>query len=99
MKYSIPHKRANLSDTYFTNRQDRYVLIKNCKGIADYYDRLITELGKFSFTLNNEGELVYCGAEGTNPNESEVTLRLLVAFQMLVIHIQVNKATKILKNV
>ena len=32
---------ANLSQDYFTSRQDRYVLIENCPGLADYYEELV----------------------------------------------------------
>jgi phosphatidylserine/phosphatidylglycerophosphate/cardiolipin synthase-like enzyme len=28
---------ANLSDTYFTNRQDRYVVFRNARALCDYY--------------------------------------------------------------
>jgi CDP-diacylglycerol--glycerol-3-phosphate 3-phosphatidyltransferase len=44
---------ANLSDTYFTNRQDRYVLIKNSE-LADYLQKLIKSLGKFSYSYGKK---------------------------------------------
>lgn len=43
---------ANLSRDYFTNRQDRYALIKN-QGLTDYFDGLIKAVGSFSFGLTN----------------------------------------------
>ena len=46
---------ANLSQDYFTNRQDRYVLIENCRGLADYYEELIDNVAEFSFTINKSG--------------------------------------------
>jgi len=47
---------ANLSKDYFTNRQDRYILIENCKELADYYEKLIDNISDFSFKLNESGE-------------------------------------------
>lgn len=47
---------ANLSDTYFTNRQDRYVLIRNSPLLCDYFDQLIKSVSKFSFLLRRDGE-------------------------------------------
>merc|ERR1712013_75190 len=39
---------ANLSRDYFTNRQDRYVVIENCSGLADYYEGKLREFIKES---------------------------------------------------
>lgn len=47
---------ANLSDTYFTNRQDRYLLIRDSPQICDYFDQLIKTVSKFSMKLQNDGE-------------------------------------------
>ncbi|KAJ6219932.1 hypothetical protein RDWZM_005744 [Blomia tropicalis] len=46
---------ANLSDTYFTNRQDRYVLIRDSSLVCDYFQQLIKEVSNFSLTLNDDG--------------------------------------------
>lgn len=43
--------RANLSNDYFTNRQDRYFLIEDCKELCDFYDELIRRVSEFSFQL------------------------------------------------
>jgi CDP-diacylglycerol---glycerol-3-phosphate 3-phosphatidyltransferase len=40
--------RANLSKDYFTNRQDRYILIKNSPPISNYFAQLISLIGSFS---------------------------------------------------
>lgn len=32
--------RANLGDSYFTNRMDRYLLIENCPSLANYFETL-----------------------------------------------------------
>lgn len=36
---------ANLSDLYFTQRQDRYILIRNNKPLADFYQAMLDILG------------------------------------------------------
>ncbi|CAI5451680.1 unnamed protein product [Caenorhabditis angaria] len=46
---------ANLSDTYFTNRQDRYFVFENCKILADFFDEIIDAVGDCSFVLDNDG--------------------------------------------
>ncbi len=33
---------ANLNDTYYTNRTDRYWIIKHCEPFANYVDELIS---------------------------------------------------------
>lgn len=40
--------RANLSDSYFTNRQDRYVLLENCREVADFFSDLVEAVGDVS---------------------------------------------------
>ncbi|ESP04009.1 hypothetical protein LOTGIDRAFT_185397 [Lottia gigantea] len=45
---------ANLSDNYFTNRQDRYVLFNNCPDLADFFDNLVQTISKFSFQLQSD---------------------------------------------
>ena len=43
---------ANLSDWYFVNRQDRYILIKNEREISSYFEKLIEEISKISYKFN-----------------------------------------------
>ncbi|CAL8282819.1 unnamed protein product [Merluccius merluccius] len=43
---------ANLSDSYFTNRQDRYVLLENCKEVADFFSSLVGAVGDVSLQLH-----------------------------------------------
>ncbi|XP_068249659.1 CDP-diacylglycerol--glycerol-3-phosphate 3-phosphatidyltransferase, mitochondrial [Palaemon carinicauda] len=45
---------ANLSNDYFTNRQDRYVAIENCPALADFYHRLIGAVSRFSLQLQKD---------------------------------------------
>nr|XP_057924317.1 CDP-diacylglycerol--glycerol-3-phosphate 3-phosphatidyltransferase, mitochondrial isoform X2 [Doryrhamphus excisus] len=42
---------ANLSDSYFTNRQDRYVLLENCRELADFFSELVDAVGDASLQL------------------------------------------------
>lgn len=45
---------ANLSDSYFTNRQDRYIMFENCKEIADFFTSIIHEVSRCSFVMNGD---------------------------------------------
>lgn len=49
--------RANLSNDYFTNRQDRYVLIEDCGPLADFYDDLVSRVSEFSLQLVKGGKV------------------------------------------
>ncbi|KAJ7373544.1 CDP-diacylglycerol--glycerol-3-phosphate 3-phosphatidyltransferase [Desmophyllum pertusum] len=42
---------ANLSADYFTNRQDRYIEIKNCPQLANYFHGLVSTVRSFSLHL------------------------------------------------
>uniref|UniRef100_A0A146WRZ3 CDP-diacylglycerol--glycerol-3-phosphate 3-phosphatidyltransferase n=1 Tax=Fundulus heteroclitus TaxID=8078 RepID=A0A146WRZ3_FUNHE len=42
---------ANLSDWYFTNRQDRYMLLENCREVADFFSDLVEAVGDVSLQL------------------------------------------------
>lgn len=41
--------RANLSQIYFEQRQDRYVWLRNAAGLSEYYAELVDTLGRLSF--------------------------------------------------
>ncbi|CDK13331.1 CDP-diacylglycerol--glycerol-3-phosphate 3-phosphatidyltransferase [Caenorhabditis elegans] len=45
---------ANLSDSYFTNRTDRYFLFRNCKPLADFFHEIINVVADSSFIVENE---------------------------------------------
>lgn len=45
--------RANLSNDYFTNRQDRYIMLED-KNLADFFDSLITTISTFSLQLHED---------------------------------------------
>ncbi|XP_053309022.1 CDP-diacylglycerol--glycerol-3-phosphate 3-phosphatidyltransferase, mitochondrial [Spea bombifrons] len=42
---------ANLSDSYFTNRQDRYVMLQGCPDVADFFGELVSAVGDVSLQL------------------------------------------------
>ncbi|XP_049633158.1 CDP-diacylglycerol--glycerol-3-phosphate 3-phosphatidyltransferase, mitochondrial [Suncus etruscus] len=42
---------ANLSDSYFTNRQDRYVFLRDCPEVADFFSELVGAVGDVSLQL------------------------------------------------
>lgn len=45
---------ANLSNDYFTNRQDRYIVIRD-KQLSDFYFNLISKVQEFSLKINESG--------------------------------------------
>lgn len=45
---------ANLSDLYFTNRQDRYVLLRDSPEIADFFTELVDAIGDVSLQLQRD---------------------------------------------
>ncbi len=53
---------ANLSHDYFTNRQDRYLIIEDCKELVDFFDQLVETVCQFSFQMNENNKL------NLNPN-------------------------------
>lgn len=50
-------RRANLSDSYFTNRQDRYVLLENCGEVADFFSDLVGAVGDVSLQLQTDNSV------------------------------------------
>uniref|UniRef100_A0AC35UIL4 CDP-diacylglycerol--glycerol-3-phosphate 3-phosphatidyltransferase n=1 Tax=Rhabditophanes sp. KR3021 TaxID=114890 RepID=A0AC35UIL4_9BILA len=45
---------ANLSNDYFTNRQDRYILISDCPELADFFSDLLEAVGTCSFYVDED---------------------------------------------
>uniref|UniRef100_A0A8D0H3C1 CDP-diacylglycerol--glycerol-3-phosphate 3-phosphatidyltransferase n=1 Tax=Sphenodon punctatus TaxID=8508 RepID=A0A8D0H3C1_SPHPU len=45
---------ANLSDSYFTNRQDRYVFLQDSPEIADFFTELVDAVGDVSLQLQRD---------------------------------------------
>lgn len=48
---------ANTSESYFTDREDRWIVFKECKELADYCDDLANSVIDFSYQMNDEGNL------------------------------------------
>ena len=44
--------RANLSNDYFTNRQDRYFVFEDCPALATFYHNLIQTVSRYCLQLN-----------------------------------------------
>lgn len=62
--------RANLSEDYFVNRQDRYVLFRDCKELADYFAAVLHTTLAHSFTLNADGSTTRPSALTSDPLSS-----------------------------
>ena len=72
---------ANLSDTYFTNRQDRYILIKN-KQLADFYTNVTNILSNSNSTYIADQ---YGILQRNQPNDNP---RLITTQQQLIDELQ-----------
>jgi CDP-diacylglycerol---glycerol-3-phosphate 3-phosphatidyltransferase len=51
--------RANLSNDYFVNRQDRYIVISNARELCNFFENVIDSICFFSFKVNANGEVEY----------------------------------------
>lgn len=56
-EYDIISYRANLSDSYFTNRQDRYVLLEDCEEVVDFFAELVGAVGDVSLQLQPDNSV------------------------------------------
>nr|CAG4640155.1 EOG090X08SX [Daphnia pulex] len=61
---------ANLSHDYFTNRQDRYIIMEDCKDLVDFFDQLVETVCQFSFHLSENNCLNLNSAFPHHPFES-----------------------------
>eukprot|EP01087_Luapelamoeba_hula_P010791 TRINITY_DN2874_c0_g1_i2.p1 TRINITY_DN2874_c0_g1~~TRINITY_DN2874_c0_g1_i2.p1 ORF type:complete len:349 (+),score=52.99 TRINITY_DN2874_c0_g1_i2:573-1619(+) len=57
--------RANLSESYFTNRQDRYILIQD-RALADYYCDLAHAVATLSYSYDAQGHVKSLGKYDLN---------------------------------
>jgi len=48
---------ANLSEDYFTDRQDRCIIIQDCEPLADWFHELIQIVSDCSYQMNDVGDL------------------------------------------
>lgn len=58
---------ANLSNDYFTNRQDRYYIFRS-KRVADYFNRIHTAVCSISFLMHPFDRLTHVGLEWPESN-------------------------------
>lgn len=68
---SIILSGANLSEQYFTNRQDRYICFNNSKELCDYFEKLVETVSSFSMQLNKEGSFVLHPSWSYHPLDSK----------------------------
>ncbi|KAL7071511.1 hypothetical protein ACQ4LE_009607 [Meloidogyne hapla] len=64
---SIIISGANLSEQYFDNRQDRYLVVENCPKLADFFHSISTIISKYSMQLNKFGKLDFSGSSSIHP--------------------------------
>ncbi|KAK7571086.1 hypothetical protein V9T40_014690 [Parthenolecanium corni] len=64
---------ANLSHDYFTNRQDRYVIVRNCGQLADFFDGLVDILCDMSLQLDDSNKTTF-PKRSYHPYEGNSTL-------------------------
>nr|CAD2191651.1 unnamed protein product [Meloidogyne enterolobii] len=64
---SIIISGANLSDQYFDNRQDRYLVVENCPRMADFFHSISTIMSKHSMQLDKFGKLNFSGSASIHP--------------------------------
>uniref|UniRef100_A0A914L8T9 CDP-diacylglycerol--glycerol-3-phosphate 3-phosphatidyltransferase n=1 Tax=Meloidogyne incognita TaxID=6306 RepID=A0A914L8T9_MELIC len=64
---SIIISGANLSDQYFDNRQDRYLVVENCPRLADFFHSIYTIMAKHSMQLDKFGKLNFSGSASIHP--------------------------------
>lgn len=55
----VLHFSANLSQSYFTDRQDRYLQFCQCSDMANYFCDIIQTVSEFSFHLQCNNETSY----------------------------------------
>lgn len=80
--------RANLSNDYFTNRQDRYFVIEDCGELCDFYHKLVEKVTEFSFLLQPNGDTSLNIAANCHPYKGsrkvftkEAAFRIQMLFQ------------------
>ncbi len=49
------------------NRQDRYIVIKNCSKLCDFFDELTDVISEFSFKVHENGLIEYLNDDHHHP--------------------------------
>lgn len=89
---------ANLNEQYFTNRQDRYIYVRNCPLLADYLERLIQAIGSISMHLNSEGAFSFELDPLDERNKQKIQFKLREQIEQLnrsYLKTEVRPATKV----
>ncbi|GIY96968.1 CDP-diacylglycerol--glycerol-3-phosphate 3-phosphatidyltransferase, mitochondrial [Caerostris extrusa] len=60
---------ANLSDQYFCNRQDRYIVFYDCKELSDYFDHVVQTVSSMSLLLTQDNSVVLHPGWSIHPSE------------------------------
>jgi CDP-diacylglycerol--glycerol-3-phosphate 3-phosphatidyltransferase len=70
---------ANLSDTYFTTRQDRYLVARDCEPLASLYCDIVRELSTVCWKVGPKGSMT-SPSQGNMLN-SDLAMRLRAKFK------------------
>jgi len=90
---SILISGANLSNDYFTNRQDRYLLIEECEKLANFYDGLIDQVSKFSFKLDDSNKVSLHPNWSIHPSDGDASKFVREARNVVVSYYEDNRRT------
>lgn len=74
---------ANLSDQYFRNRQDRYVVFHDCPHLADYFARVVQTVSSFSLQLQADDSVTVHPGFNIHPFKDDRTAFVSAAHQRL----------------
>jgi phosphatidylserine/phosphatidylglycerophosphate/cardiolipin synthase-like enzyme len=61
---------ANLSEQYFTNRQDRYIWIRQNPAVAQFYHSFLKTVSRFSFSLHPESGILAFPEDMPDPSKN-----------------------------
>lgn len=73
---------ANLSNDYFTNRQDRCIVIRDCAALSHYFLSLITAVSQFSYQLDRDDSTCLHESCVGDPTKSEIhSCHIVILFE------------------
>lgn len=67
---------ANLSENYFTTRQDRALLVENSPVLVEFFSSLFDLIASVSLKLKEDGEMSFQGEPKMDPLSGVSDLRL-----------------------
>ncbi|XP_006816893.2 CDP-diacylglycerol--glycerol-3-phosphate 3-phosphatidyltransferase, mitochondrial-like [Saccoglossus kowalevskii] len=65
---------ANLENQYFTNRQDRYILLEDCPQVANFFTQLVSTVSGFSFQLHEDDSVSMKEDFGIHPFTGDIKM-------------------------